>query len=325
MLVRLSLFGAVLVHLLTACTPTLESRGIKVVRFEQNPIIRSKMLRESDGENINGPSLIRVPEWLERRLGRYYLYFAHHNGKYIRLAYADELGGPWTVHNPGTLKLEETICRNYTRTWRRHVASPDVHVDNDSQEIRMYFHCPVEGAETRQVTLVATSKDGVNFTASAEPLGRSYFRVFKWNGSYYALAMPGVFYRSRTGLGNFERGPRLFNRRMRHSALKLKGDVLWVFYTMVGDTPERILLSKIRLVPDWMMWQESEPIVVLEPKEMYEGVSLPLRRSRRGSAPGRVRRLRDPAIMQEAGKTYLLYSVAGESGIAIADLTLPKE
>ncbi|NET62179.1 MAG: hypothetical protein F6K47_40550, partial [Symploca sp. SIO2E6] len=34
------------------------------------------------GSNINGPSLIRVPEWIENPLGRYYLYFAHHQGKY---------------------------------------------------------------------------------------------------------------------------------------------------------------------------------------------------------------------------------------------------
>ena len=29
----------------------------------QNPIIRPEMLPGSDGDNINGPSLIRVPDW----------------------------------------------------------------------------------------------------------------------------------------------------------------------------------------------------------------------------------------------------------------------
>ena len=38
------------------------------------------------GDNINGPSLIRVPNWVEGRLSRYYLYFADHKGAYIRLA-----------------------------------------------------------------------------------------------------------------------------------------------------------------------------------------------------------------------------------------------
>jgi hypothetical protein len=31
--------------------------------------------------------------------------------------------------------------------------------------------------------------------------------------------------------------------------------------------------------------------------------------------------LRDPAIFRESGRTYLLYSVAGERGIAIAEMT----
>ena len=30
--------------------------------------------------NINGPSLIKVPHWMENPLGKYYLYFAHHKG-----------------------------------------------------------------------------------------------------------------------------------------------------------------------------------------------------------------------------------------------------
>jgi hypothetical protein len=54
---------------------------------------------------MNGPSLIRVPDWIERPLGRYYLYFGHHIGEYIRLAYADNLHGPWQIYEPGVLPL----------------------------------------------------------------------------------------------------------------------------------------------------------------------------------------------------------------------------
>ena len=32
--------------------------------------------REHGFSNINGPSLVRVPEWVENPLGKYYLYFA---------------------------------------------------------------------------------------------------------------------------------------------------------------------------------------------------------------------------------------------------------
>jgi hypothetical protein len=92
-----------LVSLLWLCSPGLtaaEPTGVEVRRLPGNPIIRPEMLPGSDGDNINGPSLIRVPSWVPEPLGRYYLYFAHHNGKYIRLAYADHLEGPWKFTRP---------------------------------------------------------------------------------------------------------------------------------------------------------------------------------------------------------------------------------
>jgi hypothetical protein len=46
-----------------------------------------------------------------------------------------------------------------------------------------------------------------------------------------------------------------------------------------------------------------------------------MRPSRRGIASGRVRELRDPAIHVEDDTCYLLYCVAGESGIALARLS----
>ena len=79
---------------------------MQIKRLSANPIV-TPALDESIGANINGPSLLRVPEWLPNPLGRYYLYFAHHQGAFIRLAYADELTGPWTVYAPGALRLEQ--------------------------------------------------------------------------------------------------------------------------------------------------------------------------------------------------------------------------
>lgn len=289
---------------------TVSGLVMKIVRFKRNPVITTNMGRGMGG-NINGPSLIRVPEWVEDPLGRYYLYFAHHHGTYIRLAYGDRIEGAWTIYEPGTLKLEDSFCVG-------HVASPDLHVDNDNQEIRMYYHGPV--SEGVQRTRVAISKDGINFKALPEILGVSYFRVFQWGGYYYALGMPGIFYRSVTGLSTFVRGPTLFTKDMRHSALKLDGNTLSVFYSIVHDSPERILLSTIELKPNWMTWKESEPAIILEPERDYEGVNLQLEPSIRGWAPKSVRQLRDPATFRENERTYLLYSVAGEQGIAIAEI-----
>jgi hypothetical protein len=106
-------------------------------------------------------------------------------------------------------------------------------------------------------------------------------RLFRWGSWHYALAMPGVMYRSRDGLTGFEDGPTLFTSAMRHSALKLDGDRLSVFFSNAGDFPERILRSVIRLTPDWLGWQASEPEFVLEPELDYEGGHLALEPSRR--------------------------------------------
>jgi hypothetical protein len=144
--------------------------------------------------------------------------------------------------------------------------------------------------------------------------------VFKWGGHYYGLGMPGFFYRSADGLTGFERGPTLFTKDMRHSAVKLDGAKLSVFYSDAGDCPESILVSTIDLNGDWMQWKATEPRVVLEPETEYEGAELPLEPSKRGAIFERVRQVRDPGIFREDGKTYLLYSVAGEYGIALAEV-----
>ena len=283
--------------------------GMTVERFPNNPIIRPNMDSRM-GDNVNGPSLIRVPEWVKKPLGRYYLYFAHHKGEYIRLAYADRLAGPWKTYEPGTLKLNESF-------FTHHIASPDVHADDAKREIRMYYHgITDQGQKSR----VAISKDGIHFTARPEILGEFYIRVFRWKDLHYALAMPGILYRSADGLSGFRQGPTLFGENMRHSALKLNGNKLSVFYSNIGDCPESILLSTIELTPDWMTWKQSPPVTILQPQMEYEGVDLPLEASKRGWAPQRVRHLRDPAIFREGGRTYLLYSVAGEHGIAIAEI-----
>jgi len=91
--------------------PRLRARAT-VTRLPGNPIIVPAMLPMRDGENINGPPLIRVPPWITGAPGRYYLYFAHHAGTYIRLAYADTPEGPWTVYAPGTLRVDQTICQD---------------------------------------------------------------------------------------------------------------------------------------------------------------------------------------------------------------------
>jgi hypothetical protein len=80
---------------------------LRIRRLDGNPIVRPEM-DDRMGGNVQGPSLIRVPDWIPSPLGRYYLYFADHKGAYIRLAVADTLTGPWRMHRPGALTLAES-------------------------------------------------------------------------------------------------------------------------------------------------------------------------------------------------------------------------
>lgn len=300
---------------------------MRAERFAVNPIIRPD-LHPLIGNNINGPSLIRVPSWIRNPLGRYYLYFAHHSGDSIRLACADRLEGPWTLHEPGALRLDASLFTG-------HIASPDVHVDDAARAIRMYYHgCLTEEEQRRlsgaaeippcwgnQWTRVAIARDGLHFTPRPELLGGSYFRAWAMDGFTYALVMPGIFVRSRDGLGGFEVGPTRFTPHMRHSAVWLRNRTLHVVYSNAFDEPEHLLHATVDVTGDWWDWTVSPPVSILRPERDYEGAGEPLTPSRRGIARGPVHQLRDPAIHEEDGRVYLLYTVAGEQGIAIALLS----
>lgn len=296
----------------------MEDIAVSVERFVTNPLVTPDS-DDSLGTNINGPSVLRAPEWLDDPLGRYYMYSTHHLGTYIRLAYADDLEGPWAIYRPGTLHLEDT-------RFDEHIASPDVHVDHGKERIRMYFHgcCgPFEhdASEMNQVTDMATSTDGLDFQVRGRTLGISYFRVWEYDDRYYAVANDGHLYRSDEPFGPFARLQELFPRN-RHFAVRVVDDRLQLFLTRRGDRPERVMIAVMDLSGPDETWRPDPhpPEAVLWPERPYEGVDHPLETSAGGSADTPVRALRDPAVFEDDGRTYLFYSNAGERGICGAVL-----
>ncbi len=299
------------------------------------PIIDINDWPELDG-NANGPSLIKIPHWVKKPLARYYLYFAHHEGKDIRLAYANYLTGPWLLSQSPALKLSDSLfpdkpsldsdldeqvkqdIANGDDGNYPHIASPDVIIDETSRQIRLYYHGRL--ADGTQVTRVAISYDGLHFIAQPEVLGLPYFRVFKQKDCYYALAMPGVLYRSVDGLMNFETGPQFTNQRIRHFAVYYHQESWFVFWTRVGDAPESILCSELLTNGDWLNWQFSSEYTIHSPQKSWEGADQPIIASSYGAIKRPVNQLRDPAIYSEYGNIYLLYSIAGEQGIAMGEL-----
>jgi hypothetical protein len=76
----------------------------------------------------------------------------------------------------------------------------------------------------------------------------------------------------------------------------------------------------MKLGPDWRQWQPDPPIDLVHPTEPWEGADQPREPSVPGPARQPVQQLRDPAVYTEGGRTYLLYCVAGEQGIAIGEV-----
>ena len=319
-----------------------------VRRLSGNPLLTPES-HPLAGHNIQGPSVIAVPSWAPNPLGRYYMYFADHKGQRIGMAYGDRLDGPWTVYAGGALSLEDSTFPTKSVTpspgspapvtpqdWappytpgipsvledctQPHIASPDVHIDEATHSIRMYFH----GLESfgYQRTRLAISTDGVRFRVpSPESLGPSYFRVFRYEDVFYAMVMPGILYRATAWEGPFEKGPDLFEeRRQRHSALLIKGSTLWVFWSRVGDLPERILCSRVDLRGPWTSWRAGPAFEVIRPECSWEGADRPLMRSWRSAISHRANQLRDPAVLQQGSSNWLFYALAGESGIGVAEL-----
>lgn len=274
------------------------------------PIIIPNMLKEKDGNNINGPTLIKVPKWVKNPLGKYYLYFANHDGKYIRLAYSDNIEFGWKVYKPGTLQLNQTICKT-------HIASPDVHINNKDKTIEMYYHGDLEKG---QKTFLATSKNGIDFTSNNEILGEFYFRVFKFGKKTFAIAknlnIDGIVYEQKDN-----KFIPVFNLidNIRHTAVYVdeKNNVLKLFYSLINDIQEKIYLCELKIDENISNWITISNEVFTLPEFKWEGAHLPKINSTPGTSFNYVNQLRDPYFYKEDKKEYLLYSIGGEKGIGI--------
>lgn len=182
------------------------SPTLAVTRMNNNlPIIDlssfSALGIADEGDNINGPCCVRVPDWVAEAdradpSARYYLYFSHHHGDYIRMAWAADIEGPWTLFNCGSnadARVEgsgvldlgdddeiEFTSENGIRVYN-HIASPDVIVDHTNQQFIMYFHGKTEGTPDGdnyfdtggQKTAAATSPYGLNFNLPSATNGVS--------------------------------------------------------------------------------------------------------------------------------------------------------
>ena len=200
---------------------------IDKVLFEQNGI-------PSDGEDINGPCVIRLPEWLpiEKRVhptAKYYLYFGHHHGAYIRMAWAENLNGKWTLYNADStvLPLKRGVLGLYNKKNGKnitpgnnieissHIASPVVLIDNIKKQFILFFHGQtklISETKNDQRTFVCYSNNGVDFQKNISPvmLGGSYFAPFIYKNQWYSFSNGGLFHEAPKIKG-FDETPGVFD------------------------------------------------------------------------------------------------------------------
>ncbi len=377
----LSLVPRFLFLLLSVLPYTLAAEQFHAERLNGGePIVTAEHFRQlgapqNEGDNINGPSVIRIPDWIpkEQRAApqaQYYLYFAHHHGQYIRLAWAQAIEGPWHLYRTGEhvapgqrgvldLGDDRRIALGGTYTIEGHIASPDVHVDEDKRQIALYFHGATRSDGKRlkkQKSYVATSPWGLDFSTSISPvpLSDSYLRVFDHGGTLQGLyssyhALPRSSVSPRSGTTDRERsggvlwethdapflhfyGLQKTDGRIRHDGtpyvrhmgLYREDDRLHVFFTMKGHSPERILVTSVDLNKDnWFdVAPVASPIEVLRAQREWEGAGIAPERSKKGAEFRLVNALRDPFVFSDRGDLYLFYAGGGERAIGVARLTL---
>ena len=338
----------VLLLTLAAIAPA-GAQSVRANRFAENPLI-TLSTSPSIGDNANGPTVIRVPRWVQRPLGRYYMYFAHHSGQFIRLAYSDSVRGPWTVYEPGVLHVKDTAFYRpqpdpadslpglYT-----HIASPEIYIDEARQRLILWTHgmwtegqrwpdrrqdalAWVKEHGYAQFTQAAESSDGLRFQVKPAITKQSYLRVFPHDGRFYGMARLGQLLRASAPLDVFELGGSPFRDspyagRVRHVTLLESNGLLHIVFSAIGDAPESILHTTVQMKGDWDAWRIGPVSKVLVPETKYECPDLPLEKSEAGEIDRPARQLRDPAFFGDEGKLYLFYTFCGEQGIAGAEVT----
>jgi len=100
------------------------------------------------------------------------------------------------------------------------------------------------------------------------------------------------------------------------------GNEIFVFYTRIGDAPERVYASHL------LMENHSPRLIneveILRPLYRFEGSECNLEESSSGPSLRFENAVRDPYVFEEDGKYYLFYTIGGESGIAVCELNMQE-
>lgn len=298
-------------------------------------------------QNINSPMPIRTKRWMNHPSIQgmsVILYYSSHTSDAISMLGLDSSKKMWKhVGNAFALEFEPKFCVS--------LHSPSIFVDEKKKRFYMYVHghgCePHLNATSNnyQPTLLYQSDDGASwrihehFTQDTPYLFHNLFYLTNpvlnvGDGFYYIMARingePGiVLCRSKSIEGPFDWGPRL-GLSLRHFDIHFVDGIIYVLYSMIGDTPERILLGSIdtTISTNWNDWKLLPGPRVLEPQYWYEHQNTNVTTSKEGLAKEDRHRISDPRLLldedmgPEKISGLMFYSVQGEKEIATSRIVI---
>ena len=220
---------------------------------------------EYEAGNINGPGVMRIPSFIptDKRASsdaKYYLYFAGHDGHYIKMAYSNSMGpdADWTIYNTkpynSSTKSPRGVMDLFTHKNKKiesvyktgdhrngHIASPFPMVDKTNKRIVLFYHGEGtdghkqavatsqwglnfnnENADERHSSFNDLGKDDPGFGSRSKRLGQPYFQVFEVADKTFAYATKGVFAKAKSdvSMDGLDNGDRKSNDRKKRGIFR---------------------------------------------------------------------------------------------------------
>ena len=299
---------------------------------------------------VNGPIVIRAQHPSELK-GRIVLITSNHKTSHhpIRMFLAPQ---GWTTTSLSRSILDSLDSSGELDFWtevtpqisieaigaceEKAIHSPDILYSPQENLYYMHAHLHRCKQHGKQPTAVFTSPDLLHWNISnvADPFVANnlfYARLFHYKGQLYGIAKSQetstgsmVLFESTSFRSDYKVIHKLA-QGVRHVGLHRKQDTLFIFFTLIGDEPERIFLSTIDLTQPPSKWELRPGPEIMKPPN----TNSPLKISKPGAAPcHHVQELRDPFFFPDEDeaenqlKGTLFYTLAGEQAIGASSLRI---
>lgn len=278
---------------------------MQIIRY--GPIITpTKIPRDFDSSNIGNCSVFKTPECLKRLYDTEYLMlFSGHLGRGIRVAGSEHPEKNWRVFKRPLLHIDQTLCTDP-------LLQLDVVWSHDI--FGVIYSGVYQGLQT---VFISATFDGCdykhkNLNINQEYYGLRYFSIE--NNSYIIYTNNNSVIIKKFYDNEFILHSKIDLKNVRSLHLDTNKDP-WLYWTVIGDSPESIHRGKLNLVTFTL----SNIQTICSPSDMWDGGRLPNLPSKPGPE-SKVNQLRHPFVFNNRGRKFIYYNYSGETGIAVLEI-----